>query len=117
MNLEDIRKYCASKKGNKETFPFDEETLVIRVASKMYLLTNINSKELSISLKCDPFMAQALRQDYPAITPGYHLNKKHWITITIDGSIEEDKIYYLIDLSYDLVYKGLKKAEKLLLES
>ena len=116
MNLEDIRRYCASKKGNHETFPFDEETLVIRVASKMYLLTNINSKDLSISLKCDPFMAQDLRRDFEAITAGYHLNKKHWITVAIDGSIEEDKIYYLIDLSYELVYKGLKKAEKLLLQ-
>ena len=116
MNLEDIRKYCASKKGNNETFPFDEETLVIRVVSKMYLLTNIKSKELSISLKCDPFRAQALRLDYPCITPGYHLNKKHWITIAIDGTLTEDMIYSLIDHSYDLVYKGLKKAEKLQLQ-
>ncbi len=112
MTLEDIRKYCASKKGSHETFPFDEETLVVKVSSKMYLLSNINSKNLSISLKCDPFRALDLRRDYPAVKAGYHLNKEHWNTIEIDGSIEEDMIYYLIDHSYDLVFKGLKKVEK-----
>ncbi|WP_040214690.1 MmcQ/YjbR family DNA-binding protein [Clostridium polynesiense] len=112
MNLEILREYCAGKKGVTENFPFDEETLVFKVGSKMFALTNINSAEFSVSLKCDPFMAQDLRRNYAAIKPGYHLNKEHWNTITIDGSIEDKMIYFLIDHSYDLVYKGLKKAEK-----
>lgn len=112
MTLEDIRSYCLSKKGVIEDFPFDDKTLVFKVGSKMFGLTNIKSSSLAISLKCDPILAAALREEFAAIKPGYHLNKKHWNTIDIDGSIPEDKIYSLIDLSYDLVFKGLKKVEK-----
>ena len=112
MTLEDLKKYCLDKKGVKGYFPFDDEVLVFKVGSKMFALTNIKSFDLTISLKCEPFLSIDLRRDYAAITPGYHLNKKHWNTVLIDGSIDEDKIYWLIDLSYDLVFKGLKKIEK-----
>lgn len=112
MTLDDVRKYCLSKKGVEEDFPFDDKILVFKVGSKMFLLTNIKSSNFAISLKCDPILASALRGEFDAIKPGYHLNKKHWNTIEIDGSIPENKLYSFIDLSYDLVFKGLKKAEK-----
>lgn len=112
MTLEDFRSYCLNKKGVIEDFPFDDRILVFKVGSRMFSLTDIKSSDFAISLKCDPIFAVALREEYAAIKPGYHLNKKHWNTIDIDGSIPENKIYSLIDLSYDLVFKRLKKAEK-----
>jgi predicted DNA-binding protein (MmcQ/YjbR family) len=116
MDLKEFKSYCLNKKGVTESFPFDEKTLVLKVGSKMFALTNINKPILEISLKCDPLMAQDLRREYSSIKSGYHLNKTHWITITVDGTVPDDKILFLIDLSYDLVYKGLKKAEKLALK-
>lgn len=112
MNLKEFREYCLNKRGVTESFPFDEETLVLKVGSKMFALTNINKPILEINLKCDPFMAIDLRNAYSSIKPGYHMNKTHWNTVVVDGTIPEDKILFLIDLSYDLVYKGLKKSEK-----
>lgn len=112
MDLKQFKSYCLSKKGVTEAFPFDEETLVLKVGSKMFALTNITNPILEINLKCDPFMSQDLRREYKAIKPGYHMNKTHWNTITIDGSVPEEKIYFLIDLSYELVFKGLTKNEK-----
>lgn len=115
MNLNDIKKYCKAKKGVAETFPFDGETLVMKVGPKMFLLTNINSPILKISLKCDPFMSIDLRRDYKAVMPGYHLNKKHWNTITVGEDLDDEKVKFLIDMSYDLVFKGLTKKEKQLI--
>ncbi|MFL0250242.1 MmcQ/YjbR family DNA-binding protein [Clostridium neuense] len=117
MNLEDVKKYCKAKKGVTETFPFDGETLVMKVGSKMFLLTNIHSSILKISLKCDPFMSIDLRRDYKAVEAGYHLNKKHWNTITVGEDLDDEKVKFLIDISYDLVFKGLTKKEKNLLQS
>lgn len=116
MNLKEFKDYCMSKKGVTETFPFDDETLVLKVGSKMFALTNINNPILEINLKCDPFMSQDLRKEYSSIRPGYHMNKTHWNTVTVDGTIPEDKLLFLIDLSYGLVYKGLKKSEQLALK-
>lgn len=115
MNLREFRDYCLSKKGVTEAFPFDDETLVLKVGPKMFALTNITRPVLEINLKCDPLMSQDLREEYSSIKPGYHMNKTHWNTIVVDGTVPEDKILFLIDLSYDLVYKGLKKSEKLAL--
>ena len=106
MDLNALKNYCLSKKGATENFPFDDETLVFKVGNKMFAITNINDPNLKVSLKCDPNLALDLRREYPAIKPGYHLNKTHWNTIEVDGSISEDKIYWLITLSYDLVLKG-----------
>lgn len=116
MDLNEFRRYCLNKKGVTENYPFDDETLVLKVGSKMFALTNVNKPALEINLKCDPFMSQDLRREYPSIKPGYHMNKTHWNTIVVDGSVPEDKVLFLIDLSYDLVYKGLKKSEKLALK-
>lgn len=112
MDLHAFKNYCLSKKGTSEDFPFDDETLVIKVGSKMFTLTNIKDKKFKINLKCDPMMAQDLRMEYKAITPGYHMNKVHWNTVEIDGTIDDNIIKMLIDISYDLVFKGLTKKER-----
>jgi predicted DNA-binding protein (MmcQ/YjbR family) len=112
MTLETLRDYCLSKKGTTEDFPFGEETLVLRVAGKMFALISIGSVPLTINLKCDPELAIELRDRYEAVEPGYHQNKKHWNTITIDGSIPTGELKEMIDHSYNLVVKGLKKSER-----
>ncbi|MCP4135747.1 MAG: MmcQ/YjbR family DNA-binding protein [bacterium] len=116
MDLEAFKDYCLKKKGTWVDFPFDEKTLVMKVGSKMFALTDINSTPLWVNLKCDPFLALDLRDKYEAITPGYHMSKQHWNTVKIDGSIPQDEVNALIDHSYDLVYKRLKKSEKELIE-
>ena len=117
MNRMDLNNYCLNKGYVTTAFPFDDETLIYKVGSKMFVLTNIKSQIFSINLKCDPLMSIDLRQEYEAIKPGYHMNKLHWNTITINESLSDEKIKFLIDLSYDLVYNGLKKSEKIALET
>lgn len=115
INLQELREYCTGKKGVTECFPFDEKTLVFKVGSKMFALTDIEKQILEVNLKCDPIMSVDLRKDYSAIRPGYHMNKKYWNTVTVDGTISKEKIKFLIDFSYDLVFSGLKKAERLMI--
>ncbi len=112
MNVEDISEYCLSKKGTSEDFPFDEETLVFKVMGKMFALIPLERIPFQINLKCDPELTVELRERYEAVQPGYHMNKNHWNTILIDGSLRKDLILEWIDLSYDLVVKGLKKSER-----
>jgi predicted DNA-binding protein (MmcQ/YjbR family) len=109
MNIEDLRVYCLSKKGVSESFPFDETTLVFKVMNKMFLLTDTED-DFSINLKCDPEKAVELRERYPSVRPGYHMSKKHWNTVFIDGSIDDGLLYKWIDDSYDLVVSKLTKA-------
>ncbi|MCX6232364.1 MAG: MmcQ/YjbR family DNA-binding protein [Bacteroidetes bacterium] len=111
MNIEEIREYCLSKKGSSESFPFDEVTLVFKVSGKMFALTNLES-DLSINLKCDPEKAVELREHYHAVVPGYHMNKKMWNTIYIDGSINDKLIKEWIDDSYQLIVQSLTKKQK-----
>ena len=106
MNIEELREYCISKKGVTEALPFDKDTLVFKVMGKMFLLTNIEKTD-SINIKCDPLKAIKLREFYPAVVPGWHMNKRHWNTILLDGSLPDDLIYTWIDASYDLVVAGL----------
>ncbi|MFU8802192.1 MAG: MmcQ/YjbR family DNA-binding protein [Bradymonadaceae bacterium] len=115
IELEDIREYCLAKPGVTEDFPFDEDTLVFRVVNKLFLLTNLERHPPAINLKCDPELAMELRERYAAVLPGYHMSKKHWNTVVLDGTIEVPEIYAWIDLSYELVVKGLKKAERMML--
>ncbi len=110
MNIEEIRVYCLAKKGTTEEFPFDEVTLVFKVMGKMYALTTLDN-ELSLNLKCDPERAIELREINDAILPGYHMNKKHWNTVIVDG-VKNDLLLELIDHSYDLVVSGLTKKQK-----
>ncbi len=111
-SLDDLRKYCKSKAGVKEDFPFDQNTLVFKVMNKIFALTNITWSKLKVNLKCDPEFAELLREKYEAIIPGYHMNKKHWNTITLDGSVPNNEILQLIDHSYDLVVSKLKKSDR-----
>ena len=116
--LEDLKTYCLQKIGSTIDFPFDQHTLVFKVSDKMFALSNINEAVTRVNLKCEPELAELLRQKYDAVKPGYHMNKRHWNTVTLDGSIPEDEILFMIDMSYDLVVKGLaKKTQKALLAS
>ncbi|HYG15254.1 MAG TPA: MmcQ/YjbR family DNA-binding protein [Bacteroidia bacterium] len=108
MDIEEYRSYCISKPGVTEEFPFDSNTLVFKVAGKMFALSDIANFE-SINLKCDPELAVELRERYPSVTPGYHMNKKHWNTIAMDGTIENRIILQWIDHSYSLVVSGLPR--------
>lgn len=96
------------KPGAWEGFPFGEEVAVYKVASKVFALIPVTG-QTSISLKCNPNWALLLRDAYPAVSPGYHLNKRHWNTVAMDGSIPEDEIAEMIDHSYDLVFKSLPR--------
>ncbi|MHC1703622.1 MAG: MmcQ/YjbR family DNA-binding protein [Tenuifilaceae bacterium] len=111
MNIEEIREYCLSKKGATECFPFDELTLVFKVGEKMFALSNLDG-EPSINLKCDPEKAIELREEYSSIEPGYHMNKSHWNTVYLNGSVPEKLIKDLINHSYDLIINSLSKAKK-----
>ena len=114
MNIEEIREFCISLKGTTECFPFDDVTLVFKVGGKMYALLSLDG-ELSINLKCDPARAIELREHYPAVTPGYHMNKKHWNSLLIDGSVPQKLIEQWILDSYTLVKGSLPKKVKDLL--
>jgi predicted DNA-binding protein (MmcQ/YjbR family) len=116
VDIETFRAYCLSHKGVTEEFPFGEDTLVYKVMGKMFALTGIESFE-SINLKVDPERGIELREQYPAVQPGYHMNKKHWITVIIDGSISDKLLRGWIDHSYDLVAAGLTKSAKRTLET
>jgi len=111
MNIEDIREYCLKKNSVTESFPFDETTLVFKVKNKMFALTNIESP-LSINLKCDPEKAIELRERYPTVKPGYHMNKKLWNTVDIDGSLNDSLIKEWIDDSYKLIVEKLPKKDQ-----
>jgi predicted DNA-binding protein (MmcQ/YjbR family) len=111
VNIEEYRSYCLAKKGATEEFPFDNETLVFKVAGKMFALTDVTNFA-SINLKCDPEKAVELRDQYPAVLPGYHMNKKHWNTILLDGSISTKLLQTWIDDSYNRVVNALPKRER-----
>lgn len=108
MNIEEFRHFCLSRKGVTEEFPFDQNTLVFKVMGKMFSLVDVDLFE-SINLKCDPEKAIALREQYPAVQPGYHMNKKHWNTVMMDGSVPDHLVQQWIQDSYDLVVAGLSK--------
>jgi predicted DNA-binding protein (MmcQ/YjbR family) len=108
MNVEELREYCISKKGVTESFPFDEVTLVFKAMNKMFALLSLDG-DLSINLKCDPEKAIQLREEFPAVQPGYHMNKKHWNTVNVDASISDQQIKQWIDDSYMLIIKSLPK--------
>lgn len=112
MNHDELRAYCLAKPGTLADFPFDADTLVFRVSDKLFALTDIQSVPVSVNLKCDPDWAIVLRQHYDAVKPGYHMNKKHWNTVVLDGTIPNDEIQEMIDHSYRLVVKGLTKSDR-----
>ncbi|MDA3867203.1 MAG: MmcQ/YjbR family DNA-binding protein [Salinivirgaceae bacterium] len=107
MNVEDLRNYCLSKKHVTEEFPFDDVTLVFKVAGKMFALIGLDHVDLSIALKCDPERAQVLRSTHSAIGPAYHMSKTHWNGVRIDGTLKPEFVHELIDHSYELVVSKL----------
>ncbi len=117
MNIEEIRDYCLAKPGVTEGFPFDEVTLVFKVMSKMFALTNLDGEPPTVNLKCDPGRAIELREMYEEVQPGYHMSKKHWNTIDPNGSLSGELFYELIDHSYGLVVESLKKKDREALDS
>jgi predicted DNA-binding protein (MmcQ/YjbR family) len=111
LNVEQFRSYCLAKRGVTEEFPFGEETLVYKVMGKMFALADVTLFE-SINLKCDPELAAELREQYPAVQPGYHMNKKHWNTVLMDGSLPDKLVKNWIDNSYNLVVASLPAKVK-----
>lgn len=112
MNLEKFRDYCLALPHSTEDFPFGETTLVFRVGGKIFALTDTEAVPFSISLKCDPDRSIDLRERYEEITPGWHLNKKHWNTIEPSAAVPDSLILDLAHHSYTLVFNSLKKSER-----
>jgi predicted DNA-binding protein (MmcQ/YjbR family) len=102
MDIVTLRDYCISKKGSSESFPFGDDTLVFKANDKIFALVNLDG-DLSINLKCDPALALELRERYSSVTAGYHMNKKHWNTVMLNGSVPDKEIFKWIDHSYDLI--------------
>lgn len=112
MDIETFRNYCLAKKGVTESFPFGEETLVFKVMNKMFAATGLEAEEFTVNLKCEPHLAEEWRATYPEVRPGYHMNKKHWNTVHFEAGLEEGLLREMIDLSYDLVVKGMRKKDR-----
>lgn len=112
MNIETLRNYCIKKKAVTEEFPFGPETLVFKVKGRLFLLTSLDAEQFQFNVKCDPEKAVELRDRYDAVQPGYHMNKKHWNTVIVDGSIPMGLLKEMIDDSYILVVQSLPKKDR-----
>ncbi len=115
MDIEEIREYCLSLPGAEEYFPFGETTLVFKVMEKIFFLAGIESSPIEFNVKCDPEKAIELRENFPAVRPGYHMNKKHWNTVTVDGSVDDTFLREWIRDSYELVVRSLPAAKRKIL--
>lgn len=109
MDLEEFREYCLHKPGATEETPFGPDVLVFKVGGKMFALTSLERFPAAANLKCDPDLAFDLRDRYEQVSPGYHMNKKHWNTVEIDSGIPDGELRKMIDHSYNLVAKSLPK--------
>jgi predicted DNA-binding protein (MmcQ/YjbR family) len=112
MQATALRKHCLAFPGSEETFPFGPENSVFKVAGKMFALSRLDQTPLRISLKCEPALAEQLREAHAAVLPGYHLNKQHWNTVIIDGSLPDSMIKDMVEDSYDLVVSRLAAARR-----
>jgi predicted DNA-binding protein (MmcQ/YjbR family) len=112
MDKHELKTRCLGLPGASEEFPFNDEVSVFKVSGKMFALCALDGEPLQLSVKCDPELAVQLRSAYPAVTPGYHLNKRHWNTITLDGSLPDEMVADLLGDSYDLVVASLPKARR-----
>jgi predicted DNA-binding protein (MmcQ/YjbR family) len=110
MRPGELRDHCLCFPGSEETFPFGPQTSVFKVGGKMFALSRLSQSPLQVSLKCEPLLAQQLREAHPAVLPGYHLNKRHWNTVIVDGSLPERMIKDMIEDSYDLVVNQLPES-------
>ncbi|MDE3143184.1 MAG: MmcQ/YjbR family DNA-binding protein [Bacteroidota bacterium] len=110
MDIEQLREYCLQKPEVEEALPFGPDTLVFKVNNKIFLLVSLDAHPLQFNVKCDPDLAIELREEFPsAVLPGYHMNKKHWNTIIVDGTITNKQLQQFVDHSYQLVNKTKKK--------
>jgi predicted DNA-binding protein (MmcQ/YjbR family) len=112
MRAAELRNHCLAFPGSAETFPFGPDTSVFKVAGKIFALSRLTARPLQVSVKCEPLLAEQLRGAHPAVLPGYHLNKRHWNTLTIDGSLPDHMINDMIEDSYDLVVSGLPRSRR-----
>jgi predicted DNA-binding protein (MmcQ/YjbR family) len=112
MGPRELRDQCLAFPGAAETFPFGPQTSVFKVADKMFALSRLGATSLSVSLKCEPALAEALRETHAAVIPGYHLNKRHWNTVIVDGSLPDQMIQDMIEDSYDLVVSRLSRSRR-----
>ena len=108
----DLRALCMGFTGAEETYPFSPDATVFKVRGKIFAIAHLNGEPQRISLKCEPARAEQLRGDHAAVTPGYHLNKRHWNTVVIDGSLPDDTIRDMLEDSYDLVVSKLPRARR-----
>jgi len=112
MKPAELRDRCLSLPGAEETFPFGPENSVFKVAGKMFALSRLDGTPLRVSLRCDPSLAEQLRAAHAAVIPGYHLDKRHWNTVILDGSLAEDMVGEMIEDSYDLVVSKLSRTRR-----
>jgi predicted DNA-binding protein (MmcQ/YjbR family) len=108
LNIEELRDYCLVKKGVTEGFPFGETTLVFKVGGKVFLISGLEEGD-RFNAKCDPELAVELRERYTEVKPGYHMNKAHWNTVLMNGTLTRKQLHEMIDHSYNLVFKSLPK--------
>lgn len=108
MDMEQLREYCLKKRGVEESFPFGEEVLVFKVGGKIFLLANL-SEGATFNVKCDPDLAVELRERHEEVQPGYHMNKRHWNTVRMDGALKTKELREMIDHSYNIVVAALPK--------
>jgi predicted DNA-binding protein (MmcQ/YjbR family) len=113
---QELRAFCLSFNDVVEEFPFSPEASVFKVAGKMFALTSLDATPLTVNLKCDPEIAVQLRGAHPEIVPGWHMNKRHWNTVTVDAKLPDQQVRELVEDSYDLVVAGLPKAVRLRLD-
>src|SRR5881275_2384587 len=112
MDIEAFREYCLTKPHVTEGLPFGPDVVVFKVAGKMFALASLDEVPATVNLKCDPDRALELRDRYEQVRPGYHMNKKHWNTVEIEGGIPEAELRKMIDHSYDLVVQGVPRASR-----
>jgi predicted DNA-binding protein (MmcQ/YjbR family) len=112
MKADELRDYCLTFTGACETFPFGPENSVFKVAGKIFALSRLAARPLRVSLKCDPALVEPLREAHAAVLPGYHLNKRHWNTVIVDGSLPDEMLRNMVEDSYDLVVSKLPQARR-----
>ncbi len=113
MTARELRDACLAQLGATEEFPFGASSpSVFKVGGKVFAISQLDATPLCVSVKCEPLLAEQLRATYPEIRPGYHLNKRHWNTVTVDGALPDRMVLDLIEDSYDLVVDGLPKARR-----
>lgn len=117
MHIDELREFCLALKGVEEGFPFGETTLVFKVGGKIFALTGLDAEECKVNLKCDPEYALELREQFPDIIPGWHMNKRHWNTVHCERELDDNLIRKLISHSYDLVLESLPKKDQVIIKA